>query len=51
MNTRQVDSQYAGLNLTAAESLAQKEVFFTKLESAAVVVNDAGSMSAGPLPH
>ena len=43
----EVDSQYAGMNLTAAESLAQKDVFFTKLESAAVIVNDAGSMSEG----
>ncbi|KAJ1473645.1 hypothetical protein T484DRAFT_1835196 [Baffinella frigidus] len=43
----EVDSQYSGMNLTAAESLAQKDVFFTKLESAAVAVNNAASMSAG----
>jgi hypothetical protein len=36
----EVDSQYAGMNLTAAESLAHKDVFFTKLESAAVTVNN-----------
>ncbi|KAJ1470258.1 hypothetical protein T484DRAFT_1848507 [Baffinella frigidus] len=43
----EVDSQYAGMNLTAAESLAHKDVFFTKLESAAVTVNNAASMSEG----
>ncbi|KAJ1478490.1 hypothetical protein T484DRAFT_2936518 [Baffinella frigidus] len=43
----EVDSQYAGMTLAAAESLAQKDVFFTKLESAAVTVNTAQSMSEG----
>jgi len=43
----QVDSQYAGMNLTAAESLALKDVFFTKLESAAVIVNGEEQMSEG----
>jgi len=38
------------MNLTAAESLAHKDVFFTKLASAAVAVNSPTPMTLNPKP-
>ena len=43
----EVDSQYAAATLTALEALALKDMIFTKLATAALVVKNTHSMSEG----
>jgi len=43
----EVDSQYAAATLTALEALALKDMLLTKLETAALEVKNAHSMSEG----